>query len=89
MWLVHESLLEEQETEEHQAIPITFTPIPPSVATNTEIASSIGPLLKAPRPALQTKWRIGLEETKGKGKKTSRSHPAYTTDSGKQERKGH
>lgn len=52
MLLVHESLLEEQETEEYQAIPITFTPTPLSVATNTEIGSSIGPLVKAPRPAL-------------------------------------
>lgn len=52
MWLVRESLLEEQETEENQAIPITLTLIPLPVATNTEIASSISPLVKALRPGL-------------------------------------
>lgn len=52
MLLVHESFLEKQETEEDQAIPITRTPIPLPVATNTEIAFSVHPLVKAPRPAL-------------------------------------
>ena len=52
MQLVHESLLEEQETEENQDIPMTLTPIPLQVAKNTEIASNISPLVKALRPVL-------------------------------------